>query len=121
MRRRVVAIAVAVPIVALIVWIATNTYWADMKVPMPPKGEALTNPFYAAQRFAENLGARTKWDHELSIPSHDAVLVLAGWHWSLTTSRRDAIERWAESGGRVVIIGSLVGGEDAFQQWSGIT
>ena len=36
-----------------------NTYWADTKVPMPPKGEALTNPFYAVQRFAEALGART--------------------------------------------------------------
>ena len=45
-------------LVALVVWIARNTYWVDMKVPMPPKGEALTNPFYAAQRFAEALGAR---------------------------------------------------------------
>ena len=35
----------------------SHTYWEDITVPMPPKGEALINPFYAAQRFAEALGA----------------------------------------------------------------
>jgi len=43
-------------------WIARHTYWDDLKVPMPPKGEALVNPFYATQRFAGTLGARTsRW------------------------------------------------------------
>ena len=49
----------------LVTWIASNTYWAEVTMPMPPKGEALTNPFYAAQRFAEALGARTSWDRQL--------------------------------------------------------
>ena len=33
-------------------WIASNTEWTEVKIPLPPKGEAATNPFYAAQRFA---------------------------------------------------------------------
>ena len=34
-------------------WIASNTEWTEVKIPLPPKGEAATNPYYAAQRFAE--------------------------------------------------------------------
>ena len=63
----------AYPLVALVAWVASNTYWADTKVPMPPKGEALTNPFYAVQRFAEALGARTAWDRVLTMPPADSV------------------------------------------------
>ena len=62
---------------ALVAWVASNTYWADIKVPMPPKGEALTNPFYAVQRFAEALGARTAWDRVLTVPPTDSVIVLS--------------------------------------------
>ena len=108
------------PLVALIAWIASNTYWADTKVPMPPKGEALTNPFYAAQRFAEALGARTAWDRVLVTPPADAVIVLSTWNWNLTTGRREALERWVESGGRLVVDETLVGGETEFERWSGI-
>ena len=32
---------------------------------LPPKGEARRNPFYAAQRLAEQLGANTAWQHGL--------------------------------------------------------
>jgi hypothetical protein len=43
---------------------------------MPPKGEALVNPFYAAQRFAETLGATTTWDRMLTAARTDAVIVV---------------------------------------------
>lgn len=120
MKRAGVWLLVCAPLVALIVWVSSHTYWADMKVPMPPKGEALVNPFYAVQRFTEALGARTAWDRELTIPSADSVIVLSDWHWSLSTSRREAIERWVESGGRLVVDETLSGGETDFERWSGI-
>ena len=44
---------------------------------MPPKGEALTNPFYAAQRFAEALGARTAWDRVAHDAAGRSVIVLS--------------------------------------------
>lgn len=121
MKRAGVWLLVGAPLVALVVWVSSHTYWADTKVPMPPKGEALVNPFYAVQRFTEALGARTAWDRVLTIPSADSVIVLANWHWSLSTSRREAIERWVESGGRLVVDDTLSGGEADFERWSGIT
>src|SRR5262249_61662554 len=90
-------------VAALGVGIASHTYWADTKIPMPPKGEALTNPFYAAQRFAAALGARATRDGVFAVRRSDAVVVLSGWHWSLTRARRAALERWVESGGRLVV------------------
>jgi hypothetical protein len=111
---------VGAAIVALVAWVASNTYWADMKVPMPPKGEARTNPFYAVQRFAEALGARTAWDRLLTIPPTDSVIVLSSWHWSLSAGRRQALERWVEAGGRLIVDTTVVGDLEVFERWSGI-
>ena len=120
MRRAGIAILIGAPLLGLIYWVATNTHWVDVKVPMPPQGEALTNPFYAAQRFTETLGARSTRDRILSVPPVDSVIVLADWHWTLSTTRRETLERWVESGGRLVVEGSLAGGEEEFGRWSGI-
>src|SRR5688572_8317660 len=87
---------------------------------MPPRGEALTNPFFAVQRFAEALGARTARDHVLTIPPAESVIVLSTWHWNLSAERRAALERWVESGGRLVVDGALSAGDDTFERWLGI-
>src|SRR5262245_53889175 len=121
MKRPAVLWSIAGVLLALLgAWISRNTEFVDTKVPMPPKGEALTNPFYAAQRFVETLGARSVRDHTLTIPRSDAVIVLSAWHWSLGASRRQAIERWVESGGRLVVDQTLVGGGEDFERWSKI-
>jgi len=119
-RARAIVLLVAISLVALIAWVAGNTYWGDTKVPMPLRGEALTNPFYAVQRFAEALGARTAWDRVLTTPPTESVIVLSAWHWNLSTGRREALERWVESGGRLVVDRTLAGGEHEFERWSGI-
>ncbi len=119
-RARTIPVLVGIPLVALIVWVASHTYWGDISVPMPPKGEAVTNPFYATQRFAEALGARTSWDRVLTAPSTDSIIVLSAWHWTLSTGRRETLERWVESGGRLVVDRTLNGGENEFERWSGV-
>lgn len=122
MRRwRIIGPVVIVPLTLLIGWIASNTEWVDIQVPVPPKGEARSNPFYAAERFAQALGARTTWDRAFTAPSARSVIVLSDWHWTLSPSRREAIEHWVESGGRLVLEGTLVGGEEEFGRWSQIT
>jgi hypothetical protein len=119
-RASIISLFVGIFLVAGVSWFASRTYWAETKVPVPPRGEALVNPFYAVQRFAEALGARTAWDRVLAVPPADSVIVLSDWHWSLSKSRREALERWVESGGRLVIDGRLPGRQDEFERWSGI-
>jgi hypothetical protein len=119
-KRLAITLVVAVSIALLGVWIGNHTYWDDVKLPMPPKGEALVNPFYAAQRFAERLGARTSWDRALTLPDPGAVIVISNWHWSLSRTRQVSLQRWVESGGRLVVDDRLIDPTDAFEEWSGI-
>jgi hypothetical protein len=109
--------AVAVGVVVYLV--ASGTYWADVTVPLPPKGEALTNAFYAAERLVEALGARAAHDRLFTPPPSGAVVVLSRWNWNLSSSRREALERWVESGGRLVVDQSVSGGPE-FTRWSSI-
>jgi hypothetical protein len=106
--------------VAFGVWVANNTHWADVTLPTPLKGEALRNPFYAAQHLADQLGAQTSWRREMTLPPQQGVLVLSAWNWGVAVKRRQQVERWVEAGGRLVVDSTLVGGEDAFEEWSGI-
>ena len=120
-RPRVLALLCTALIALFIVWVAQNTYWEDTTVPMPMRGEARINPFYAAQRFAEALGARTRWNREgLTLPPPDGVMVLSTWNWELSASRRQALETWVESGGRLVVDNLLIGSRAEFEAWSGI-
>jgi hypothetical protein len=120
-KRAAITLLVAISGALLVAWVSNHTYWEDFKMPMAPKGEALVNPFYVVQRFASALGAKTTWDRMLVVPDTDAVIVVSTWHWNLSGTRRAALERWVESGGRLVMDGNLidVGGE--FRKWSGIS
>ena len=118
-RGATVTLLAGVMLSAVLYWFANNTHWADMTIPSPPKGEALTNPFYAAERFAEALGAQASHDRMLTTPPSNAVIVLSAWNWNLSQGRRQTLERWVESGGRLVVDASLAGGEE-FERWAGI-
>jgi hypothetical protein len=121
-RDRLVSVVMGLAIAALIGWIAANTYWGEVTLPTPLKGEAARNPFYAAARLAEKLGARTEWRRNLeALPSQDAVIVLWGWNWSLIRNRRETLERWVSGGGRLVLDRSLLGGDEDLERWAGLT
>ena len=111
---------VAVAVALFGTWIARNTYWDDIKVPMPLKGEAVINPFYTVQRFAGALGARTSWDRSFVVPPSDAVVVLSRWHWSIIRGRSAALRQWVESGGRLVVDQMVIDPSGDFEQWAGI-
>jgi len=120
-RSRVTAVICVVLIVLAGFYVAGNTYWDEISYPVPPKGEALTNPFYAAQRLAEKLGATTVRQHALELPSPQAVIVLSVWHWDLSPRRQAALRPWVESGGRLVVDRMLSGDLSDFESWSGIS
>ena len=119
-RRRIIGVLFVVAAVALLAWIASRTYIASIEIPTPLRGEARTNPFYAAERFARALGAEVKSERVFSLPGPDGILVLSTWHWNLSASRRQRIEQWVEQGGRLVADASMVGREGPFESWSAI-
>jgi hypothetical protein len=120
-RDRMINVVVLLALAMLIAWVAANTYWTEVTIPTPLKGEAARNPFYAAQSLAGKLGARTEWRRNLgALPERNAVIVLWGWNWSLIKSRRESLERWVAEGGRLVLDRSLIGGEADLEQWSGV-
>ncbi|HUQ87293.1 MAG TPA: DUF4350 domain-containing protein [Vicinamibacterales bacterium] len=119
-RSRVVGALGVIALVLIVAFIGANSTWEDIPIPTPPKGEAITNPFYAAQRFAEALGATTRRLRVLVVPSPRAVIVVSAWHWDLSEQRQAAIMRWVESGGRLVVDRNLTGDLKQFESWSGI-
>jgi hypothetical protein len=117
---RLLGAVLIVGVVWLAVLVARNTYWTAVAIPIPPKGEALTNPFYAAQKFAAALGAHTSRERALILPSTRAVIVLSAWHWDLSAQRQASLEQWVEAGGRLVVDRRLAGDLSQFQEWSGV-
>jgi hypothetical protein len=119
-RERLAWLLVAGVAIALVAWVARNTYWTEIQVPMPLRGEAARNPFYAVQRFARALQARAQWNRGLSLPPTNGVVFISAWYWELTSDRQQRMEQWVESGGRLVVDKSLINSTDAFEDWSGI-
>jgi hypothetical protein len=120
-RTRILGVILGLAFAGVSVWIAKNTSWKEIGVPISLKGEAATNPFYSAQHFAGLLGAHTEWRHVLgSAPPQDAIIVLAHWHWNLIESRRRTLEQWVAAGGRLVVDRTVIGSEE-LARWTGIT
>ncbi len=113
--------AVIAVIVAFVYWFATHTYWADQTVPSTPRGEALSDPFYAAEHLARALGADVTEQRVWRLPSQNAIVVTAFWDWSRSSTERAQLEHWVESGGRLVVDLGFADYNDTFSDWSGVT
>ena len=119
-RKHLLSLGIAAGLCALIAWIARSTYWQEIDVRTGLEGEALTNPFYAAQHFAESLGARTHWRHEvIALPPRNAIIVTGVWNWNLIPSRRKRLERWVAAGGRLVVDRELIADHE-MEDWTGV-
>jgi hypothetical protein len=120
--RRTLTITLVTGLIAVgaTLWIARNTYWGEVEIALPPKGEARTNPTYAAQQFVERLGGHATRERLLTTPSPHHVIVLSVWNWGLIPERAELLKRWVESGGRLVL-DATVSVDDAFARWSGIS
>lgn len=120
-RQHLILGLIALAIGALVVWVANNTYWEEYEIRGGPQGEALTNPFYAAQRLAELLGAHAQSRHELlRVPSPKAVIVLGDLNWSIFAERRERLERWVSDGGRLVAPQGMLS-DPQFNAWAGVS
>ncbi len=124
-RKRLVALGGAVLGVAvavgLAVWVVHNTEWRDESVPVPLKGEARSNAFYAAGKLVQALGGTTHSPQTLDVlPPVDAVLVLTSQHWDLFSERQEALRNWVQAGGRLVVPARLVDEDSALGPWLGV-
>ena len=90
------ALTVILVLVAALIaaWLIANTEWGEVAVPTPLRGDAATNPFYAAQQLVETLGATSERRESLGDTSTSAVLVLSTWSWDIDAARRAELERW---------------------------
>ena len=107
-------------VLLVVLWVVVNTEWGEVEIPTPLRGDAATNPFYAAQKLVETLGATSERRESLGNTSDAAVIVLSTWGWDIDQARRAELERWVEGGGRLVVDAALISGSDAFERWSGI-
>jgi len=119
-RPRALTVLFVLAIALIAVWVAMNTEWGEVTIPSPLRGDAARNPFYAAQRLVETLGATSERRQSLGDTSTASTLVLSSWSWDVDTERRVELERWVEAGGRLVVDSTLISGSDAFETWSGI-
>ena len=120
-RQLLINTLIGIAVIAFACWFASNTYWEEYDSNTGLQGEALTNPFYAAQRLAGLLGAHTQLRRELmTAPPRDAALILGEWNWDLIPERRERLERWVQDGGRLVVLRSTLW-QTPFTTWSGIT
>jgi len=119
-RPSVLQIVLAVFVLLVAIFIVGNTEWGEVEIPTPLRGDAAKNPFYAAQRLVETLGATSERRESLGNTPNDAVVVLSTWGWDIDRARREAFEHWVEAGGRLVVDAALISGSDAFEAWSGI-
>ena len=68
---------VVAALLALVVWIARNSYWEEVQLPQLPQGEAAVNPFYSAARLSARIRpsgrATDRWGRETGrLPSSQA-------------------------------------------------
>jgi hypothetical protein len=117
---RFVTILLTIAVIGLIVWICANLSFKEVQVRVPLSGEAARNPFYAAIRLSQELGAEAEWERVFTAPPADSVILLSSWNWSLSRARRERIQQWVEAGGRLIVDDSLIGDLDEFEKWSGV-
>jgi hypothetical protein len=111
------AIALAIA-AALAFWIGRSIEWVDVTIPLPPKGEAARDEFYAAKQLARRLGATVTTVHSFGqLPPPGATLVLASQHWAMFPGRDAALQRWVQDGGRLVVLQSAWSAERKAPPW----
>src|SRR5271167_1068029 len=121
-RDHITYLVIVVLLATLGIWVARNTYWDDTLVPVPPQGEAATNPYYSVQHLATALGIRSSFIVSLhAAPPNKGALLIDGFQGDMTHTRVDELAPWVESGGRLIITDDVVRADPKFQVWSGIT
>ena len=120
MSGRILRIGLLLALGALLVFIASKLSFQNVQVPVPLRGEAARNPFYAAIRLSDLLGAQASWERVFSVPPANGVILLSNYNWSLSRTRRERLQKWVEAGGRLIVDDSVTADIEQFESWTGI-
>ncbi|MDX2217546.1 MAG: DUF4350 domain-containing protein [Burkholderiales bacterium] len=106
--RRLLLIAIGLGLIALTWWVIENMTWEEVRVPSQPKGEAVLNPLFAAQRLLTELGADAKSSPSFREPPTGdlarTALILPTQRRTLSPVQHDALEAWVRSGGHLIAV-----------------
>ncbi|MEO8248733.1 MAG: DUF4350 domain-containing protein [Burkholderiales bacterium] len=108
MKSRLLHAAAWLLAIAFAIWLIQATEWVDEHKPTRARGEALTNPLYAAQTMLRALGATVVQRQDLDeMPPPRGQLILLSNHWDLFEGREERLHDWVEKGGHLVIPGPM--------------
>jgi hypothetical protein len=119
-RDRWLQMVAGVSLIALVVWIARHTYWDEITLTTPPRGEAARNPYYAMMHLAQALGIRSRMTGSLRELPPDSSLFVDSLHDDLSHEPIEFLQAWVQSGGRLIIRSDTLRASEPLQIWSGI-
>ncbi|MBL0729329.1 DUF4350 domain-containing protein [Piscinibacter sp. HJYY11] len=94
----------ALLLAGVVAWLAANTEWVEVELPLPPRGEAARNRHHATQELLRRLGTTVAKPENLAqLPPQGATLLLTSWHWDFVPQRSQRLQQWVEAGGHLVL------------------
>ena len=86
-------------------WIVHKTSWVEVEETTPAKGAAATDPYYSFKKVAAAAGTTVVERSALEpLPPKDATMFLESRFWDVFPENDDALHRWVESGGHLVLL-----------------
>lgn len=86
------------------VWLVRSTEWVEAETETPPRKEAATNRFFAAEHWLRALRIPVERHTGMDrMPPAAARLVLTSAHWDLFPGRAQRLRHWVEAGGHLVL------------------
>jgi hypothetical protein len=107
-RTKALWLCIACALVAATWWVVENYELEEVTYPGMPKGEAVRNPLFAAQRLAERLGvkagSRNGFRNLTGADPHGSVVVITTGRRTMTSRQRDELLAWISAGGHLVTV-----------------
>ncbi len=106
--KRFAILVVALMLSACGYWLYENLIWTEVRIPGIPKGEAVTNNLYAAQRLLMAFGAKAQSTQGFrDLPEGDparSALIFPTMRKTLSPRQRQSLLDWVNKGGHLVVV-----------------